>query len=248
MAPQSLLPVLFQAPDVGGWKRGMAAVTATLLADLEPPPGPILEIGCGGGQTLSLWARRYPGRPLLGLDLAAQALAHVQGDATLPSHAKLIQADLTHLPLAAGSVALAAALDVFDQVGVTLDRALAESRRVLAPGGLLIVRVSAHPQLSGAHDAAFHTGRRYRRRELVAALDAQGFRLHRLTYANTLLGAPVAALRLAQRTRLLPWSPSLYTAPWANAGVALALRAEARLLRHTDLPIGLSLWAIAQAR
>ena len=38
--------------------------------------------------------------------------------------------------------------------------ALSEAYRVLQPGGLLVIRVSAHPALHGPHDVAFNTGRR----------------------------------------------------------------------------------------
>jgi hypothetical protein len=138
------------------------------------------------------------------------------------------------------------ALDVFDQQGVEMATALAESHRVLQPSGALLLRVSAHPWLYGAHDQAFHTGRRYTRRELIQMLNAQGFTLRRMTYANFLLGAPVAGLRLLQRWRLLSWKPGLYHSPEANRLIAAALALEAHLLRHIDLPVGLSLWAVAE--
>jgi SAM-dependent methyltransferase len=238
-----MLPALYDADASAGWSRGMRDITRTLLAGLALPAGPVLEIGCGGGQILADLQAAWPQRAVLGADLHPLALAHAQRRAP---YAGLSQAALPRLPYAADRFTLVLALDVFDQQGVEMATALAESHRVLQPGGALLLRVSAHPWLYGAHDQAFHTGRRYTRRELIQMLNAQGFTLRRMTYANFLLGAPVAGQRLLQRWRLLSWKPGLYHSPEANRLIAAALALEAHLLRHIDLPVGLSLWAVAE--
>ncbi|MCC6169603.1 MAG: class I SAM-dependent methyltransferase [Caldilineaceae bacterium] len=240
-----MLPTLYEAVSSAGWSRGMRGVTQALLAGPTLPAGPALEIGCGGGQVLDILHARWPRRAVLGVDLHPLALVHARRTAP---HARLAQATLHSLPYAADRFALVLALDVFDQEGVEMATALAESCRVLQPGGALLLRVSAHPWLYGAHDYAFHTGRRYTRRELARLLCDQGLTVRRITYANCLLGAPVAGLRLLQRWRLLPWGPGLYRSPTANRLLAAALALEARLLRHADLPVGLSLWALAEKK
>jgi hypothetical protein len=108
------------------------------------------------------------------------------------------------------------------------------------------MRVSAHPKLYGAHDLAFHTGQRYTRRQVRDALLHAGFSVQRLTYANTNLSLPVAAMRLAQRWGLLRWQPETYRQPVLHQIAAYLLRQEAKWLRHTDLPWGLSLCAVAR--
>jgi hypothetical protein len=139
-------------------------------------------------------------------------------------------------------------LDVFDQKGVDLASACGQSWRVLADGGLLLLRVSAHEWLRGEHDDAFNTGRRYEPGRLAHALAAAGFDVERMTYANTLLGLPVVGLRLAQRWRVVPFSEALYRVPLLNGLMLAALQLEARWLRRWDLPAGLSLFAVARKR
>lgn len=236
------MPELFQSTRVYGWSQGMRSVTAALWATAAPPAGPVLELGCGGATFLAELIDS--GNEVVGLDLHGLALA--QARRVLGNSPGLVQADLQQLPCAESSFAAVVALDVFDQKGVDLATALAQSWRVLRAGGILVLRVSAHAWLRSAHDDAFNTGRRYDSVSLAAALHAAGFGIERLTYANTLLGSPVALLRLLQRWQILPFSESLYRAPLVNDLLLAALRVEARWLRRCDLPIGLSLFAVVR--
>lgn len=244
MSDAALLPLLYDAAGSHGWSDGMRAVTRALLTDLRLPLGPTLEIGCGGGQLLSQLQQLYPDRAVCGADLNPLALAYAARLVTSP--ARLAQAALPDLPWPAATFALLVAMDVFDQQGVDLDAALAEAHRVLAPGGALVLRVSAHPWLFGAHDIAFHTGRRYTRSELAAAIRRAGFTLTRQTYANSLLFLPVAAMRLAQRWGLLPFRSEVYSQDGLHDVAAWALRQEAAWLHRRNLPLGLSLCAVAR--
>ncbi len=240
----AMLPHLYDGDESQGWSAGMRTVTHALLASVTLPPGPILEIGCGGGQLLAELQSAHPDRTVCGVDLHPLALAHAalrQGP-----HAVLSQAVLPQLPWATNTFALVLGLDVFDQQGVSLAAALAESYRVLRPGGALLLRVSAHPWLYGAHDVAFHTGRRYTCAEVSAALGDNGLELHRITYANAGLALPVGVLRLAQRWGILPWQPSIYGRDGLHQVAAWALAEEAAWLRHADLSLGLSLCAVAR--
>jgi SAM-dependent methyltransferase len=239
-----MLPQLYDGDESQGWSAGMRAVTHALLASVTLPPGPILEIGCGGGQLLAELQSTYSDRRVCGVDLHPLALAHArlrQGP-----HPCLSQAALPHLPWGAAGFALVLGLDVFDQHGVNLDAALVESYRILRPGGVILLRVSAHPWLYGAHDVAFHTGRRYRRAEISTALAAAGFAIERMTYANAGLALPVGLLRLAQRWGILTWSPTLYGHSGLHRAAAWALAEEAAWLHHADLALGLSLCAVAR--
>jgi SAM-dependent methyltransferase len=240
----SLLPLLYAGGQRYGWSEGMRSVTHALLANVTLPDGLVVEVGCGGGQLLAELQQRYRQRPVIGVDLHPLALAHAR--TLLPPSTRLTQAALPDLPWQDNSVALLVALDVFDQQDVLLVKALAEAFRLLRPDGALLLRVSAHPSLYGAHDLAFHTGQRYTRSQLQRALLQTGFAVQRLTYANAILSLPVAAFRLAQRWGLLPWQPETYHQIHFHRVAASILHWEAHWLHHSDLPWGLSLCAVAR--
>jgi SAM-dependent methyltransferase len=97
-----------------------------------------------------------------------------------------VKAEAGRLPFPAAAFDLALALDLLEQRGVAPAQTLVEIRRVLRPGGRLLVRVPAHPWLLGPHDAFCGGARRYRRAELVALIVGADFTILRLTYANGL--------------------------------------------------------------
>lgn len=220
----------------------MRAITHALLADEVLPPGAVVDLGCGGGALLAEMRARFDRRPCFGLDLHPQAVK--QSSRVMAG--RVMQADLSRLPLDDGAVALLLALDSFDQTDVDLLGALNEARRVLCVNGLLVARVSAGSWLFGPHDIAFNTERRHDRRSLMEEVSAVGLRIERCTYANLLMAPPVVLLRSLQRAGFLPLSTSLYTNSFVNRGMAMLLKMESQFLQAHDLPFGLSLYILAR--
>ncbi len=241
----TLLPLLYAMDQDHGWAQGMRAITHTLLEKGLSAQGAILELGCGAGTFLQEMAERHPAQTCIGLDRNGVALTYANRHA---ANIQLSQADLHQLPFPDNQFGLIVALDVFDQRFVQLAGALQESWRILQPGGSLLLRISAHPWLHSTHDDAFNTGRRYQRQEVVHAINASAFELDRVTFANMLLSPPVILQRLAERWRLLPFSSTHDISPIVNRLVAQALYTEARLLSHTNLPFGISLYVLARKR
>ncbi|RLT44583.1 MAG: class I SAM-dependent methyltransferase [Chloroflexi bacterium] len=238
----SHLPLLYTVEERHWWSRGMRAIALGLLDGVVLPPGAVLEIGCGGGNFLSALHHRWPGRPLLGLDLRWDALLHAkQRDAEL-----LVRANLDRMPLAGQSCALVVALDVFDQTGVEFGQALSTCWSLLRPGGYLLLRVSALAWLSSPHDAAFGTQRRYSSAEIGRALEAAALVPLRLTYANSLLLPLIAAHRLLQQFGLAGVDGAFGSDGFLNSLGYSALVMEAAFLQRYDLPIGSSLFCLAQ--
>ncbi len=238
----NLLPSLYEAERVGGWNVGMRAASHAVLARQPLPPGPILEIGCGGGAFAAELAERHPHAAVVGLDLRPEALAFAGAQG---SRATWVQGNLLHLPFQKDSFALVVALDVVDQKGIDAGQALAAIRRMMQLGGTLLLRVSAHAWLYGPHDDAFNTGRRYGLAEFCAIVRSAGLEPVRTSFANSLLAPPIVAMRLLQRWGLLPLSEDLYADGAVNRLLGAALQAEAGWLRRRDLPVGTSLFVVA---
>lgn len=237
-----LLPLLYQMEEQGGWNRGMRAISLALLAQAGEL-GAVLEVGCGGGGFSAALHHRYPTQPFFGLDLHPLALAHAQqkGD-----YLHLSQSDLHQLPFPADTFDTVLAFDSLDQTGVDARVALAECWRVLRPQGRLLLRVSAYPWLTGAHDHAFGTGQRYAQAALLALLQHSRFTVVRVTYANTLLALPIIIVRLLQRWGWLRFTPAIYGESAQDQWLDRALHVEARWLARRNFPFGISLYALAR--
>jgi SAM-dependent methyltransferase len=222
----------------------MRAVSHAILESSVLPDGPLLEVGCGGCAFLRELADQNPRRIALGIDRNPAALSSVRASGAAQS--PLAQADLHNLPFADRSLAIVIGLDAFDQQGVRLQTALVESRRVLMPGGILALRVSAYAWLRGEHDRAFGTGHRYSAKEIRTALRGAGFRIERLTHANLCMLLPAIVLRLAVMARIASVEGQFAPARPLAGSLTAVLRAEAAVLRSIGFPAGLSLYALAR--
>jgi SAM-dependent methyltransferase len=175
----------------------------------------------------------------------------VEIDPALREHARARGLDVRagslpdDVPLEAGRWDAVCLFDVLEHVADDAG-ALAACRRLLAPGGRLIVTVPAYAWLWSRHDELLGHRRRYTTGSLRAVALAAGFAVERLTYFNTLLAPPIMAVRLA-RTALRRQGHDLgRPAPLVNRLLARAFAAEARLLRRVSLPFGISVLLIAR--
>ncbi len=215
-------------------------VGARAGADLD-----ILDIGPGSGVNLPILAPR--GRVTV-LDFDAQSL-RACGTA---GAARLVRGDAVVPPLAPASFDLICALDVLEHLDDDA-RALAAWRALLRPTGRLLLSVPALRLLWGRQDVLSQHKRRYRRSELRARLQGAGLRIDKLSYFNTLLFPPIAAARVLMRPFLSRSvaqgrSDLAVRAPFGLDGLLRRTFAlESRWLPHHDLPLGVSLLAVARA-
>ena len=120
----------------------------------------------------------------------------------------------------------------------------------LGQGGDLVdpFREPAMPVARGWHDQAVNIQQRFTRSSLDSLLRAAGFAPLRITYLNTLLFPPIVLLRHLQRSRQPDFGKSDVddTGEPINSMLLGLLRIERTLLRRTDLPFGISLFAVAR--
>jgi SAM-dependent methyltransferase len=223
------------------WHRGRRAVVRGLLARHAPRAARILDVGCGSGAT-TLSLRRFGS--IVGVDLGPHALrlARARGLA-------VARASAARLPARPGAFDLVVALDVLEH----LDDDVAAAREILAalrPGGVLLATVPAYPWLWSAHDEALHHRRRYRRRELVAALECAGFEVALCAYAMGSILPAAIVVRLYERwIRRAPArreSGYIVVPAPVNALLAWITGAGSWLPPWARLPFGLSLAALAR--
>lgn len=211
-----------------------------LAASLGAAKARVLDAGCGTGGLIRRLQGRHAGWQWEGVDFEPLAceLARIR------SGAEILEGSVTALPFPAASFDAVVCSDVLYHLDDD-EGALAEMRRVLRPGGAVVINVPAHRWLWSYHDVTVHGRRRYERPELIEKLTRAGFQRVRATHWN-LLPLPLV---LARR-KLLPPPRSgsdvrLYPVP-VEAALRAAMAVErAWLATGAALPLGSSILAVA---
>lgn len=234
--------VMRRAEERHWWYRALRSLVARELARTvaRPAAARVLDAGCGTGGGLVRW-RVTLGVPCYGIDLAGGALAHCAER----GERRVAQAPLEALPFREDTFDAVVSLDVLCLEGVDEPRSLAEIRRVLRPGGSLILNLPAFAGLRGEHDRAVRIRHRYTSQELARLLRASGFAVGRIRYWNTAL-FPLAWLVRRLRRGSGEATSDLVPLPGPlNAALAALLRLETTLLARAAPPFGTSVLAVA---
>src|SRR6266567_2771716 len=150
------------------------------------------------------------------------------------------------LPFEDASFDLVTGLDVVEHLDDDL-AGLTEMRRVLRPGGYALLFVPAFNFLWGVQDDISHHRRRYTLRELKDTVEQAGLTIDRATYANLTFFAPILLGRLLMRaTGFHPASENNLTVGALNGLLGRILGAEGSILRHVNLPFGVSAICVAR--
>jgi SAM-dependent methyltransferase len=231
-----------QAEDRHWWYRGRRTVLEGVIAKLGlPRPARILDAGCGSGRNMVELAR-YGAVTGVELSDTSVALARERGIG------EVVAGSVLEMPFADASFDLAVTLDVIEHLDDDL-AALRELRRLVAPGGVLLVTVPAYQWLWSGHDEINHHHRRYTRRSLQRVAEQAGWRQARTTYFNSLLLPAAILLRVLDRfnrAKTTESSLDLWIPPApVNWLLERPLTLEAATIaRGRRIPAGLSLLAV----
>ena len=225
------------------WFRGRRAIFFALLdkefhgrQDLE-----ILEVGCGAGGLLKRLSAYGNAK---GLELWPE-LCKLAMDRSGQS---MICGNAYAIPLADESQDLVCLFDTIEHIP-DQEKALAEIRRVLKPGGMAFFSVPAYQFLFSNNDRVAHHCRRYTKGRLAKVCKQAGFEPKKISYFNSFLFPLILpavllgkfkqrwiGLKDPNKTNLSKTFP----AP-INATFATIMGSERHLLRHMSFPVGHSL-------
>lgn len=188
---------------------------------------PVLDAGCGTGGFLRRAGAALPGTAMVGLEYNA----HAAQRAAQKAGVRVATGSVNAMPYHDAQFGGIFSLDVLCHAGAEPAAMLAECRRVLAPGGVLVMNLPALPWLRSAHDARVFTVRRYTRASITAQLEAAGFTDVRARYWNALLLPLMILQRKVLAARADAPSDVTQFPPWLDACLYAATRLEAGLMR-----------------
>lgn len=184
--------IYHQLEDSHWWFVARRDVIAGLLSEL-PKDAWIVEIGCSGGRLLED-LRTLGFKNFWGIDISKQAVAACASRGV--RNVLLADGVYTGLKTAAFDVVIASdVLEHLENEAV----ALHEWKRILKPGGRLIVFVPAHMFLWSEHDEVNEHKRRYAKKALLQVIENNGLRPEWWSYWNCSLFFPITAVRWAMK-------------------------------------------------
>lgn len=201
----------------------------------------LLDIGCGTGifvKSLSQYGEA------IGLDISSDGLHFCQQRKIF----QLVQGDGFSLPFSSDTFDILTANDLLEHIDDDT-ASLQEFLRVLKPGGRLFIFVPAFQFLWSLQDDISHHKRRYTSRQLSKTIEAAGFKLERITYANMLLFPVILAgrqaLKVLRQFKEIKTENDLHPG-WVNPFLTKIFCSELFLLRRMNFPFGVSLIAVCQ--
>jgi len=224
------------------WFRSKAALVSTAIGRSVSDAarnGWLVDAGAGAGGVTSMLGWNLDRTAVVeGSDLLVRR-AHERG-----LHA--CRGSVGQMPVGARDAAVVCLLDVIEHLPEPVD-ALREAGRCLAPEGLLVVNVPAHPWLWSVADEQLGHYRRYTRSSLRAELDDAGFEPILLTHVFSWLVAPVWLQRRVRSPGKAELGLDKTSVMVDRAAMAFTM-IERLLLGRISLPFGTSILCVARPR
>jgi len=220
------------------WFRGRRAILSRLIERMKLGPGArILEIGAGTGGNLDMLAA-FGSVSAMEMDDAARSIATAKTNGRFDIRAGSFPGAV---PFTRERFDLICLFDVLEHIDADVETLRGVSA-LLADGGSVIVTVPAYAWLWSAHDDFLHHKRRYSAQALQQTALAAGYRVHLLSYFNTLLFVAAAFARLKDRWLRKSPAPAADVPPKPlNDVLGTIFGMERFLVPRVKLPFGVSL-------
>lgn len=227
--------------DKHWWFVGRRKIISELIRRLValPKRARILEAGCGYGGNLAMLGRFGD---LDAFEYEEGARAYASGLLNKPVAPGFLP---DNIGFAGEAFDLVAMLDVLEHIDDDVG-SLCTLRERLRDGGSILITVPAVPWLWSEHDEIHHHKRRYTKAGLRKVLQQAGFEVADVSYFNTLLFPLALAQRLASRFSGKKFAADSMPNRFVNGVLERIFAFENRLAGRVNLPIGLSLYAVAR--
>ena len=225
------------------WLVGLRQLILALLArHVRAQDFTLLDAGCGTGGMLKRIGAAYPRAGLHGLDYAEDACAFARRKTRAAIHCGSVRS----LPYPDASFDVVVSLDVLGSDSLDAAQVVNEFRRVLRPGGVLILNLAAYQWLLSYHDRAVNQTRRFNAGGVQDLLEAARLTVLQVSYWNTLL-FPLMVVRRKVWPEGTGESDVQALPPSVNNLFGWPLRLERALIgRGLSLPFGGSVVGVAR--
>lgn len=202
----------------------------------------ILDFGCGSGSTVDYLNKL--GFSVKGYDASAEAINYGLSNGILNL---FVTRDGEFDVGEEYDVILL--LDVIEHIKDDYS-AIGRFREALKPGGTVIITVPAHQWLWGVQDDISHHYRRYSTSSIKRLCDKCGLSIVKLTYFNSFLFLPIAAIRIFSNLLGLKNRRSDFdiNIGFLNKFFFHVFDLERAFLRNIDMPFGVSILLVAQKK
>ncbi len=178
------------------WWAGRRRLVGMLLAADHPQK--MLDIGCGTGETLTYLHQLYPRAQLYGIDTSDAAVRYSKNR----GHRHIYKASALKLPFPDKFFDAVLFLDVLEHIARD-KQALLESKRVLKPGGKIIITGPALQFIWSRHDTRQGHVRRFTRRQIRALARSVGLDVVFISYFNFIFSPVIISVRLLSKLPFL---------------------------------------------
>lgn len=222
------------------WWRGRRTLLKKLIGDKQKD---VLDVGCGTGETLLYLKDQGLAENVNGVDRSLLAVRY----ANKRGLKNVRQGEAERLTYKDNSFDLVLFLDVLEHIKDDA-RAVSEAKRVLRPGGRIIVTSPAQMFIWSTHDENQGHFRRYEKKDVLAVGNKVNMRLEYLSFFNFILSPVIVFVRLFGKTsvgkRVVNYDNyinfNISKSVFVNGILTMIFWVDVMIARYVGWPFGIS--------